>query len=268
MQNALQSIGTSNSYGNTGNFRRYTPYEPNWTYYKAPIGDDVLSELTANNGGIKGMFDNLVNNYKARYQARRAPGGIFSGAGTGTSAGTGGSLTSAVKSNLGWNAKSGLQLMGKNVGKAVPYLAGGLSAVQAIQGADELSNARDDTEDLVNQILLSSSGNPNTNLDLTAEQKKLLRKLKNDGSSSDASLSDIDLLDVLKGMGTGALGGSLGGVPGAIVGAVGGGINAGIDSMTSEQVANQAELEALLEALQMSEMNYKNNLRQRMYAGY
>lgn len=279
--------GQGNSYNNTGNFTRYAGYTPDWVLMNDPIDIDpsILMDLSQNanqNGGIRGWFDKTVNNYKNRYQARRAPGGMFYNAGNAPAANTqalvpvngaastgapaNSSLLNTLKSNVGWNSKSGLSLMGHNVGKAVPYVAGGIAGIQALQGLDDLSKNRSTTEDLVNDILLSASGNPNTVFDLTADQRSLLRKLKRDGDASDADIGDIDLFNILKGAGTGIAGGALGGIPGMVVGGIGGALNAGINDVNSSQVANQAELEALLEALTMSEMNYKNALRQRAYA--
>lgn len=264
-----------NSYSHTGNFRRQTPYEPNWTYGNIPIDlfDLVYNTPNQSQGGVKGMFNNLVNKYKGRYQARHATESqVPPGAGTNLSVPANSVLGStpgaAPPEMFGWNKGTGLQLMGKNVGKYVPYIAGGISALQAAGGLNDLTENRATTDDLVNQILTSAGSNPYSNLDLTSDQQRLLRSLKRDGDAADADLGDLDLLNILKGAGIGALTGAAGGVPGVIVGAVGGGITSGLDSMNSAQVRNQAELEALLEALTMSEMNYKNTLRQRAYGMY
>lgn len=278
----LSKAGGGNSYGSTPNFKRQSQYDPNWTYgQNNAIDPSLLAELMAgsqNNGGVKGMFDKLVNNYKARYDARRAPGGMFN---AGSKAGNynipssstavvpmGPNVANSTVKPIGWNKGTGLSVMGKNVGKAVPYIAGGISAVQALGGLNDLSESRANTEDLVSQILVSASGNPYATFDLTSDQKSLLRQLKRDGDSADASISDIDLIELLKGAGTGALMGLPGGVAGALTGAIGGAVNAGVDSVNSEQVANQAELEALLQALTNSEMNYNNMVRQRAYANF
>lgn len=294
MSNVVHNRTSGNSYSSNANFKRYSNYEPNFTIvddgsYKAPIGGDILKELAMDQDsrrGLAGMFDKLVNKYKTRYQARRAPGGVLSGLnGTatngavsnpgnlpvpaGTPAGAGGNQTllGMLKNNVGYNSKSGLSVMGKNVGKAVPYLAGGISAIQAAKGLSDLGEARDDTHDLVSQILASASGNPNAALDLTSEQNRLLRELRSGGyKEANADLGDVELLEVLKGAGVGALGGLAGGIPGVVVGALGGAINGGISSVNDAQVADQAQLEALLNSLEMSEMAYKNNLKQRAYA--
>lgn len=241
--------------------------------------------------GIRGWFDKMMAGARGRYNARMAMKGASSGSsvppGVGTNLpvpannGLDGVLDSVLSNTpgaaspgvmspkmFGWNKGTGLQLMGKNVGKYVPYIAGGVSALQAAGGLSDLTENRATTDDLVNQILTSAGSNPYSNLDLTSDQQRLLRSLKRDGDAADADLGDIDLLNILKGAGMGALTGAAGGVPGIIVGAVGGGLTSGLDSVNSAQVRNQAELEALLEALTMSEMNYKNTLRQKAYANF
>ena len=293
MSNVVHNRNSGNSYSSNADFKRYSNYEPNFTIvddgsYKAPISGDILKELAMDQDsrkGIAGMFDNLVNNYKARYQARRAPGGVFNGMNKNAGSfaanprnlpaiavspnvsGGNQTLLGMLKNNVGYNSKSGLSVMGKNLGKAVPYLAGGISAAQAVKGLSDLGESRDTTYDLVNQILASASGNPNATLDLTTEQNRLLRELRMDGyESANADLNDIELLDILKGAGVGALGGLAGGIPGVVVGALGGAINGGISSVNDAQVADQAQLEALLDSLEMSEIAYKNNFKQKAYA--
>lgn len=286
MRNVTYQKG-GNTYGNTSNFRRYNA--PNWTYYSEQIDPSIFVDAAQmdQKGGLRKWFDDIVNNYKSRYQARHAGTGTASTSSVGGSApsnstalvpagnasGTSGvagnpSILSALKSNVAWTPKSGLNVMGRSVGKYVPWLSGGVYGLQALQGLDSLNDSRESTDDLVNQILLSASGNPNTYFDLTSDQRKLLRSLKRDGNSSDADWNDIDWWNVLQSTGTGVLTGALGGVPGMVVGGLGGAINAGIDSMNSAQVSNQAELEALLEALSLSEMNYNNMVRQRAYANF
>lgn len=290
----------------TPNWTYGSPYDdPSLSHLYGPnfLGDfakDIAVDRTMDGGGIVGWFKDNFNKaqakVKGRYDARRARDDIFArvgagGAGGGGTVGSGASGAASAgtslvpydpavaannakatngslfsKLGLGWNNKTGVSVMGKNVGKAVPWISGGLSALQAVQGLDELSKSQESTDDLIGAILASASSNPNLGLDLTADQKKLLRQIKNDDDYGDATIDDINLAEILKGAGMGAVTGLPGGGIGALVGGIGGAINSGINSMNSAQIANQAELEGLLEALEMSEWNYKNAMKQRAYA--
>lgn len=209
------------------------------------IISDVGYEASKIPDKLKGMYSNLASDYESRKLVRRAMG----------------------IPTVAWDAGSGLSLVGKNVGKYVPYVAGGISAVQSLKSLDDLNDVRQDTSSLINDILISASGNPYAPLDLTSEQRSLLRKLRNSSDTPIASMSDIDLLSTLKGAGVGAvLGGVGGGIPGAVAGAIGGGTSSSLEGLSKAQSDNNAQLEALYTALKDSETRYNVMRKQKLYA--
>lgn len=166
-----------------------------------------------------------------------------------------------AKSNLGnaWgNIKAGKGAMPQYAGLAKGAM--GISAgLKALQGMQAYSEAKKNTDDLVNDILASAAGNPNLRYDLSADQLATLRKLQN---GTYDTTGDLDLGGVLSNAGDIAMGAGMGfvtggGIPGAILGGLGG----LVDGVSSKTIGNQeqitADLQGLYQALYESEMANK-----------
>jgi hypothetical protein len=168
------------------------------------------------------------------------------------------------KQNFGWSKGKGLKAFGKNVGKWGNVAGGVMQGISALSNINQLGNAKDTTADLQNQILNSYNSNPMAGLYMTAEQKKLLRDLKNNGADTSVDLGDFvpnSVGDLVSPLIQGGLGFATGGIPGAIIGGVGGLANAGLENATESQQLRNAELEALLASLEDAEMQYQQLLR-------
>lgn len=195
--------------------------------------------------------------------------GTVTGAGTpgvtGTASSLGTSITDAgtklkgwLGNNLAWDKSKGLTVLGKDLGKSANKLSALMYAAQAVNNASNISNSRSDADELVSDILRSSTSNPMASDLLTSEQLAMLNKLKRGSYGTEASLTDFDLMGLLGGAGKGAIsGGVFGGVPGAIIGAIGGGVNSHLENTTQNQDRINAELEGLLQALTDAESQYQ-----------
>jgi hypothetical protein len=129
------------------------------------------------------------------------------------------------------------------------------------KGLKNFSKAKDQTEDIMSDIVTASYNNPMLQYDLDAEQLKLLRQLRNNRYSNDP---DIDWSDTIGGAIKGGLYGISGGIPGVVIGALGGGANAAVNSLSDAQAASNDELEALYDAILQSEQEYNALRKQRM----
>lgn len=158
-----------------------------------------------------------------------------------------------------WNKKSGIQPYG--LGKAATGI-GVVSNLYGIgKGLSDLSDTRNETDDIASDIVTASYNNPMLQYDLDENQMKLLRQLRRGTYDSD---SDIDWSDTIGGALKGGVYGLAGGIPGVILGALGGGANAAIDSMNTAQGVTNDELEALYAAIMQSEQEYNALRKQRM----
>jgi hypothetical protein len=168
------------------------------------------------------------------------------------------------KQNFGWSKGKGLRAFGKNVGKWGNVAGGVAQGISALNNLNQLDDAKDTTADLQNQVLNSYNSNPMAGLYMTAEQKKLLRDLKNNGADTSVDLGDFmpdSIGDLVSPLIQGGLGFATGGIPGAIIGGVGGLANSGLKNATEAQQRQNAELEALLASLEDAELQYQQMLR-------
>lgn len=246
--------------------RQYKPNkDPSWKVYNDP-------EHYARTGGGPGTA--MVHVPGKGYTYKEAPTGVGKDA-LGTAAdilgdtvtdgvGKGGGLKgffANAKTNLGnaWgNIKAGKGAMPQYAGLAKGAM--GISAgLKALQGMQAYSEAKKNTDDLVNDILASAAGNPNLRYDLSADQLATLRKLQN---GTYDTTGDLDLGGVLSNAGDIAMGAGMGfvtggGIPGAILGGLGG----LVDGVSSKTIGNQeqitADLQGLYQALYESEMANK-----------
>lgn len=167
------------------------------------------------------------------------------------------------------NAKSGAGNALKNVkaGKGInPKFAKGatgitaaLAAVNAIKGISDYNTEMKNSQDVANDILASASANPNLRYDLTSDQLKMLRQLRNGTYDLSGDLSGASILSGLGntaiGAGTGFLTGGWGG---AIAGGLGGLVDSALGGMQDNQRRITSELEGLYQALYESEMRNKS----------
>lgn len=168
-----------------------------------------------------------------------------------------------LKNIVNYNAKNGLSLGGKSVGKLIPVGVTIYQLLDALGGWNEMSDINEDARGIESQILASAAGNPILNKQLSSEDLNLLNKLRrgNYSAVSDLSGATSNMGNMLSSVGTGALMGLAGGVPGALAGAIGGAINAGIDNMNAETTGNISELEALYQRVLDAEQRFKSMQR-------
>jgi hypothetical protein len=163
----------------------------------------------------------------------------------------------------GWaNIKSGQGVLPQYAGLARGAM-GAMAGLQAIKGIDAYQSAQEDTESLVDDILLSAANNDNYRYDLSAEQLQTLRKLKN--GTYDLT-GDFDIGNVLGNIGNIATGAGLGfvtggGPVGALLGAAGGVVDGVSSGMVGNQEKITADLQSLYNALYESEMRNKQMKR-------
>ena len=186
-------------------------------------------------GGLKGMFGNLSNTAK----------------------------------NAWGNVKAGKGIMPKYAGLA-KGAAGAMAGLKAIQGVSDYQSAKENTDDLVNDILASAAGNSMYRHDLSADQLATLRKLQN---GSYDTTGDFDMDSLLGNLGNIATGAGVGFVTGGgPVGAILGGLSGVVDGVSSGMVGNQeqitADLQSLYDALYESEMRNKQMKRDAAYQHY
>ncbi len=168
--------------------------------------------------------------------------------------------------NFNYDMKTGVQGWGKNLGGLYNIGNVAVQGYNALQGLDEMSELRDDTDDLISDIVTSSYNSPTLQYDLNSEQLKLLRELRNDRYNTDVDFGDLDLLGILADFGKGALTGAPGGIYGALIGGVGSALNSGIEDLQGGISADNAELQALYDAILNSEQQYKQLEKQKAYA--
>jgi hypothetical protein len=189
---------------------------------------------TNSNGGLAGMFA----------RAKSGVGNWFNNA------------TGGVKNTFA-NVKTGKGIMPKYAGLANVGMGIG-AGLSAIQGINDYQTAKQDTDDLVNDILQSAAGNPNIRYDLSSDQLQTLRKLQN--GTYDTS-GDFELSHLLGNLGETATGAGFGFLTGGPLGAVLGGAGGLAKGISSGMVGNQeqitADLQSLYDALYESEMNAK-----------
>lgn len=167
-----------------------------------------------------------------------------------------------------WNKSSGLQGWGKDLGGYMNIANTAIQGLNAAQGLGNIADAQRSGTDLQSDILVEAMNNPTASYDLSADQQRLLDKLRNGSYDSEIGLDDVNLLGALGNAGMGALTGAGGGIPGMIIGGLGGLINSGIGDIASAQNRSNAELQALYTALQESNQNYRNMRKQRMMANF
>lgn len=257
----------NNSYISNRNRQRaqanaIVPYDASANYIPPMPGgmDTITGVADAANaaGGLGGMFANLKNwGAKAAPNAKAEFGKFFGG--------KGGSLgLSMAPEGFDWSSKTGLKAFGKNIGKAAPWISGGLSVLDMASDLSDYANVQADNDKLMSQIQASAMSNPLLSSYLTSDQMNLLNQIRRGGYSDDAGLDDV-LGGVVKGLpstllstGIGAL---TGGIPGAIVGGVGGLLTSGTGALAGASSQNTAELQSLYQALQDAEAQYRSMKR-------
>ena len=232
-------------------------YIPNYTIPGTPSAGGAASSAAqgAANSGLGGWFKRAQEwGSKAAPNAKASFKNLFSNTGAMPFG------LSMAPEGFDWSAKSGAKLFGKNVGKAVPWVSGAISGLEALQGLSDYSNVQADNDKLQSNIIASSMGNPLLSSYLTSDQLKLLGDVRDGRYNDNAGLDDF-ILGAGKGLGNAilptVLGAVAGGIPGAIVGGAGSLINSGIDNLSETSGQNTAELQALYQALQDAEMQYK-----------
>lgn len=217
---------------------------------------NTAANVATNAAGAKGWFDK--NKGKVFKE-----GGAFSKNGK-----LGGLFGNLTNPQFDLNDKYQLQGWGKNIGKGVTIANALYQGYNAAQGLKDLSDLRDQGDDIVADAITASYDNPMLQYDLTSDQMDLLRQLRRGTYDDDVGLEDVDLLGTLGS----ALGGGItgfvtgGGIPGAIVGAIGGGANSVIDDLGRARNSSNAEIDALLQAIEASNQQQNAMKKQRMYA--
>lgn len=167
-----------------------------------------------------------------------------------------------------WDKSSGLKGWGKDLGGYMNIANTAIQGLNAAQGLGNIADAQRSGTDLQSDILVEAMNNPTASYDLSADQQRLLDKLRNGSYDSEIGLDDVNLLGALGNAGMGALTGAGGGIPGMVIGGIGGLLNSGIGDIAAAQDRSNAELQALYAALQESNQNYRNMRRQRMMANF
>lgn len=149
--------------------------------------------------------------------------------------------------------RTGLNVMGKNIGKYATIGNGIYQGIQGIQNLKSLSDASTNQRDIKSKILSTAAANPMNSSYLSADNMRLLRQLRNGTYDSDNTSS---LLDILRGGATGVATGALGGPVGMLIGGIGGAINGGISSKANSTTNENEKLEALLAELEDAQAQY------------
>ena len=175
-----------------------------------------------------------------------------------------------LKNNFGWNSATGAKVFGKNLGgwKGIGTWGTGLyQGAKAIGNANEVTNSKNEAQDLLSDILRSSASNPLTNQFLTSDQTAMLNKIKRGTYDTESNFGDVDIMSLLGGAGKGALsGGIIAGIPGAIIGGLGGGLNANLERQNQDQQNINSQLEGLYQALIDAETQY-NSMKRPNFTG-
>lgn len=221
-------------------------------------GASTVANAVGTAGGLGEAFAKFKNwGAKAAPNAKAELGNFFGG--------NGGTLgLSMAPEGFDWSSKTGLKAFGKNIGKAAPWISGGLSALNMASDLADYANVQADNNELMSQIQASAMSNPLLSSYLTSDQMNLLNRIRRGGYDDNAGLDNI-LGGVVKGLpstllstGIGAL---TGGVPGAIVGGVGGLLTSGTGALANASSQNTAELQALYQALQDADAQYRSMKR-------
>lgn len=163
---------------------------------------------------------------------------------------------------LGWNKKSGLSVLGGNVGGLYTGGKGLIDAFRYLDSANKMSKAKQEGGDVQADILAAAASNPLYSQYLTQDEINTVNKIKRGNYNPEGT----NPFDDMGAVGMGALKGGLsglvmGGVPGAIVGALGSGANAGIQSRRNAQERTNTQLESLLQSLNDASAQYKSMRR-------
>lgn len=172
----------------------------------------------------------------------------------------------SLNGNVAQTAKS----KSLNLGKAAPWIQGGVEAVRALGGISDYTDAQSQYDELLSDVLREYGSNPLANQFLTSSQRSDLRALEK-GYTNEGK---ADSGDFFKGMGSGLgdaipaalLGLVAGGVPGALVGGIGSLVNSGISGMNSAVAQDTADLEALYQTLVDANAQY-NSMKKIPMAG-
>ena len=175
-----------------------------------------------------------------------------------------------LKNNFGWNSATGAKVFGKDLGgwKGIGTWGTGLyHGAKAIGNANEVTDSKNEAQDLLSDILRSSASNPLTNQFLTSDQTAMLNKIKRGTYDTESNFGDVDIMSLLGGAGKGALsGGLIAGIPGAIIGGLGGGLNANLERQNQDQQNINSQLEGLYQALMDAETQY-NSMKRPNFTG-
>lgn len=231
------------------------------TYKETPYGTSVndldLSYMFNGSNSQGGAFDQLKNWFGGAKNKFFAPG---------TGGRFGNFINNLSSPQFNWSSSSGLQGWGKNLGGYARFGTAALHGYNAIKGMEKMSDLRDTSDDISSDIVSASYNNPMLHYDLTSDQMKLLRDLRNDRYDGEVGFNDINKTDVLTEALKGGAMGIVGGLPGMVLGAVGSGANAVINGMNEAQSDKIDELEALYQAIMESEQQYNALKKQRAYA--
>lgn len=167
----------------------------------------------------------------------------------------------SLNGNVAQSAKS----KSLNLGKAAPWIQGGIETVRALGGISDYTDAQSQYDELLSDVLREYGSNPLANQFLTSSQRSDLRALEK-GYTNEGK---ADIGDFFKGAGSGLveavpaalLGLATGGVPGALVGGIGSLVNSGISGMNSAVSQDTANLESLYQALVDANAQYNSMKR-------
>jgi hypothetical protein len=163
---------------------------------------------------------------------------------------------------LGWNSKTGMSLLGGNVGNL--YTGGKALAdtFGTLQNYSRMSNLDKETGDIKSEILASAASNPLASQYLTQDELSTLNKIKRGSYNPEGT----DFGSQMGAAGMGALKGGIsgllmgGGVGGAL-GAIGGALKSGSEARNNAKAQSNTRLESLLQSLNDASAQYKSMRR-------
>jgi hypothetical protein len=163
---------------------------------------------------------------------------------------------------LGWNSKTGMSLLGGNVGNL--YTGGKALAdtFGALQNYNRMANLDKETGDIKSEILASAASNPLASQYLTQDELSTLNKIKRGSYNPEGT----DFGSQMGAAGMGALKGGLsgllmgGGIGGAL-GAIGGAVKSGSEARNNAKAQSNTRLESLLQSLNDASAQYKSMRR-------
>lgn len=163
---------------------------------------------------------------------------------------------------LGWNPKTGMSLLGGNIGNL--YTGGKAlgDTFSYLNSANQMSKSDQEGKDIQSEILASAASNPLASQYLTNDEIRMLNQIKRGSYSAEGT----NVGDAMGALGMGALKGGLsglvmGGGLGGALGAIGGAANASIKSRQNARENSNAKLEALLQSLNDASAQYKSMRR-------